>query len=75
MSHHHCGEISYTVKLKHDLHVSARETLIAPTHVVVAGPHVVHVALCEIVQSAHAIRQLAQSLCHTGNRDRTEEME
>lgn len=64
-THLHAGEVSRAVELKHDFNVSAGEARVAPTHIVVPRPHVVDVAVCEIVQAADAVRQLAQTLRHT----------
>lgn len=63
-THLHGGEVSCAVKLKHDFHKSTGEALVAPANVVVPGPHIVDVTLCEIIQATHSISQLAQTLCH-----------
>lgn len=63
--HLHGGEVSRSVKLEHDLHISTGETLIVPAHIVVPRQHVVDVTVCEIVQTTHSISQLTQALSHT----------
>lgn len=59
------------VKLKDHLHVTFREALVAPAHIVVPWPHAVYVAVDKIIQTPGAIRQLAEALCQS--KDRTDE--
>lgn len=49
------------IKLKDHLHVAFRKALVAPAHVVIAGPRAVHVAMEEIIQTCGSIRQLAKA--------------
>lgn len=65
-THFHGGEVSNAVKFKHDFHITAREALIAPAHIVVAWPSFVDVAACKIVQAEDSIGQLTQALGHAG---------
>lgn len=54
------------VELKDHLHVTFREGLVVPAHIVVPGPHAVYVAVEEIVQTPSAICQLAEALRQSG---------
>lgn len=65
-THFHGGEVSNAVELKHDFHITAREALIAPAHIVVARPGLVDVAACKIIQTKDSIGQLTQTLGHAG---------
>lgn len=65
-AHFHGGEVSNAVELKHDFHITAREALVAPAHIVVAWPSFVDVAACKIIQAEDSIGQLTQALGHAG---------
>lgn len=64
----HGCEVSDVVKLKDHLHVTFREALVAPAHIVVPGPHAVHVAVDKIIQTPGAVRQLAEALFQSRGR-------
>ncbi len=51
------------VELKDHLHVTFREALVAPAHIVVPRPHAVYVTVEEVIQTPGAVRQLAKALC------------
>lgn len=55
----HSSKVPDSVKFKHDLDVAIGSTLISPTHVVIARPHVVFVGLGEVIQAGYPIGQLA----------------
>lgn len=66
VTHFHGGEVSYAVKLKHDFHITAGETFIAPANIIIAWPGFVNVAVCKVIQAEDAIGQLTQTLGHAG---------
>lgn len=59
----HGCEVPDVVELKHNLHVAFGKALVAPAHVVVPGPHAVHVTVEEVIQTCGSIRQLAKAFC------------
>lgn len=72
VTHFHGGEVSDAVELKHDFHVAAGETLIAPTNIVIAWPSFVNVAVCEVIRAEDAVGQLTQTLGHAGKQKNKE---
>ena len=57
----HGGEVPWSIKLELHFNRARAEALVLPAHIVIAWPHTVLVALREIVQSQHTVRQLAQT--------------
>lgn len=60
-THLHGLEGPQPVKLKFHLHVATGETVVAPSHVVIAWPDPQLLALPKVIQPHHAICQLAQT--------------
>lgn len=57
----HGGEVPGSVKLELHFNRARAEALVLPANVVIAWPHAVLVALREVVQPQHTVRQLAQT--------------
>lgn len=64
----HGGEVPWSVELKLHFNTARAEALVLPANIVIAWPHAVLVALREVVQSQHTVRQLAQAAVQVPSR-------